>query len=139
MCVTMKGAALQGRHGGPSSAPPTGGNSGCTPGHTQAVLVTKNPPANAGDLRDARPGRFSGEGNGNPLQYSCLEDPMDRGAWWATVRGVAKSCTQLSNEHFLSAGHTNHFQQGHTHMLCGYCRRSRSSAWRVWGPCLYTS
>ena len=94
---------------------------------------------NAGDSRDARPGRLSGEGNGNPLQGSCLGDPMDRGAWWATVRGVAKSCTRLSNEHFLSAGHTNHFQQGHTHVLRGYCRRSRSSAWRVWGPCLYTS
>ena len=41
-------------------------------------------------------GRSSGEGNGNPLQYSCLENPMDRGAWWATVHGVAKSRTRLS-------------------------------------------
>ena len=38
-----------------------------------------------------------GEGNGNPLQYSCLENPMDGGAWWATVHGVAKSCTRLSD------------------------------------------
>ena len=38
-----------------------------------------------------------GEGNGNPLQYSCLENPMDGGAWWATVRGVAKSRTRLSD------------------------------------------
>ena len=38
-------------------------------------------------------GRFPGEGNGNPLQYSCLENPMDRGAWWATVHGVSKSQT----------------------------------------------
>ena len=38
-----------------------------------------------------------GEGNGTPLQYSCLENPMDRGAWWATVHGVAKSRTQLSD------------------------------------------
>ena len=38
-------------------------------------------------------GRAPGEGNGNPLQYSCLENPMDRGAWWATVHGVAKSQT----------------------------------------------
>ena len=38
-----------------------------------------------------------GEGNGTPLQYSCLENPMDRGAWWAAVHGVAKSQTQLSN------------------------------------------
>ena len=42
-------------------------------------------------------GRSPGEGNGNPLQYSCLENPMDRGAWRATVRGVAKSRTQLSD------------------------------------------
>ena len=42
-------------------------------------------------------GRSPGEGNGNPLQYSCLEKPMDRGAWQATVHGVAKSRTQLSN------------------------------------------
>ena len=39
----------------------------------------------------------SGEGNGNPLQYSCLENPMDRGAWWAAVHGVAKSRMRLSN------------------------------------------
>ena len=42
-------------------------------------------------------GRFPGEGNGNPLQYSCLENPMDRGAWWATVHRVTKNRTQLSN------------------------------------------
>jgi len=42
-------------------------------------------------------GRSSGEGNGNPLQYSCLENPMDRGAWWATVHGVTKSWTRLSD------------------------------------------
>ena len=42
-------------------------------------------------------GRSPGEGNGNSLQYSCLGNPMDRGAWWATVHGVAKSRTQLSN------------------------------------------
>ena len=42
-------------------------------------------------------GRSSGEGNGNPLQYSCLENPMYRGAWWATVHGVAKSQTRLSS------------------------------------------
>ena len=42
-------------------------------------------------------GRSLGEGNGNPLQYSCLGSPMDRGAWWATVHGVAKSQIQLSN------------------------------------------
>ena len=42
-------------------------------------------------------GRSPGEGNGNPLQYSCLENPMDRGAWWATVHGVTKSQTRLSD------------------------------------------
>ena len=42
-------------------------------------------------------GRSPGEGNGNPLQYSCLDNPMDRGAWWATVHGVAKSRTRLSD------------------------------------------
>ena len=42
-------------------------------------------------------GRSPGEGNGNPLKYSCLENPMDRGAWWATVYGVAKSRTRLSD------------------------------------------
>ena len=43
-------------------------------------------------------GRSPGVGNGNPLQYSCLESPMDRGAWWATVHGVAKSQTQLNEQ-----------------------------------------
>ena len=42
-------------------------------------------------------GRYPGEGNGNPLQYPCLESPMDRGGWWAIVYGVAKSWTQLSD------------------------------------------
>ena len=42
-------------------------------------------------------GRSPGEGNGNPLQYSCMENPMDGGAWWATVHGVAKSRTRLSD------------------------------------------
>ena len=63
------------------------------------MLVLKNPPANAGDIRvmGLTPGlkRSPGEGNGNPLQYFCLENPMDRGAWWATVHGVTKSWTLL--------------------------------------------
>ena len=60
--------------------------------------VVKNLPANAGDA-DSIPGsgRSSGEGNGNPLWYSCLENPMDRGAWRATVHGVAESQTCLSD------------------------------------------
>ena len=60
----------------------------------QVVLVIKNPPASAGDIRDEGSipgsGRCPGVGNGNPLQYSCLENPMDRGAWRATVHEVAK-------------------------------------------------
>ena len=66
---------------------------------SQVVLVVKNPPTNAGDRRDTSSipglGRFPGGGHGNPSQYSCLENPMDRGAWRATVHGVAKSRTQL--------------------------------------------
>ena len=53
---------------------------------------------NAGDLGSIPgSGRSPGEGNGNPLQYSCLENPMDQGAWWATIHGVAKSRTRLSD------------------------------------------
>ena len=58
------------------------------------VLVLKNPPANAGDIRDVGLipglGRSSGVGSGNPLQYSCLENPLDRGDWRATVHKVSK-------------------------------------------------
>ena len=67
---------------------------------TQAVVgfpggsVIKNLPANAGDAGDMDSipglGKLPGEGNGSPLEYSCLENPMDRGAWWATVHEVAK-------------------------------------------------
>ena len=63
------------------------------------VLVVKNLPANIRDIRDAGlilgSGRSLGEGNGNPLQYSCLENPINRGAWWAIVHGVPKSQVQL--------------------------------------------
>ena len=63
--------------------------------------VVKNPPADAGDARDPGSipglGRPPGVGNGNPLQYSCLENPINRGAWWATVYGVEKSRTRLSD------------------------------------------
>ena len=66
-------------------------------GASQVVLVTKNMPTNAGDASDMGSipgsGRSPGEGNSNLLQYSCLENPMDRGAWWAKVHGVAKSRT----------------------------------------------
>ena len=56
--------------------------------------MVKNSPANARDAGSIPgSGRSPGGGHGNPLQHSCLEDPMDRGAWWATVHGVAKSQT----------------------------------------------
>ena len=61
------------------------------------ALEVKNLSANAGDARDTGLilglGRSPGEGHGNPLQYACLENPMDRGAWWATVHMVAKRWT----------------------------------------------
>ena len=65
---------------------------------SQETLVVKNLPANAGDV-GLFPGlgRPLGGGHGNPLQYSFLENPMDRGAWWATVHGVIKSWTRLSD------------------------------------------
>ena len=63
---------------------------------------SKAPVCSAGDL-DSFPGlgRSPGEGNGSPLQYSHLENPMDRGAWWATVHGVAKSWTRLRDSTFI--------------------------------------
>ena len=63
---------------------------------SQVALVVKNVPANAGDIRDAGSipelGRSPGGAPGNPFQYSCLKNPMDRGAWRATLHGVTKSC-----------------------------------------------
>ena len=66
----------------------------CFPGGS----VVKNPPANAGYARSMRGwGRPPGEENGNPLQYACLNNLMDRGGWWDIVHGVAKSQTSLSD------------------------------------------
>ena len=72
--------------------------------------MVKSPPANAGDRPGSIPGsgRSPGRGYGNPLQYSCLEDPMDRGAWRAAVHGVVKSWTRLSGPAW-------------THVLCTRC------------------
>ena len=65
------------------------------------ALLVKNLPANAGEIRDVGSihgsRRFPGEGNGYPLQYSFLENPMDRGAWQVTVHGISKSQTQLQD------------------------------------------
>ena len=73
--------------------------------------MVKTPPANAGD-EGLIPGsgRSSGEGNGDPLQFSCLGNPTDRGTWWAAVHGVTKSCTQLSNS-------THTHTHTHTHTM----------------------
>ena len=76
---------------------------------SQLALVVKNPPAAAGDAKDTSLipglGRSPGEGNGNPLHYSCLENPMDRGAWQATVYGVTRV------KHDLVTKPTNIFNQ----------------------------
>ena len=76
---------------------------------SQVALVVKNPPPNARNIRDvgSNPGsgRFPEGGNGNPLQRSCLENPMDRGAWQAMIHRVAKRWTQLSDlAHMLGEG-----------------------------------
>ena len=64
---------------------------------SQMALVIKNPPINAAGIRDAGStpgsGRFPGERHSNPFQYSSLENPMDRGAWWATLHSVTKNWT----------------------------------------------
>ena len=71
--------------------------------------MVKNPPANVGDLRDMGLipvlGQSPGGGRGSPLQYSHLENPMDRGAWWAAGRRVAQSRTRLSN--IADTGHVS--------------------------------
>ena len=96
---------------------------------SQVVLVVKNPPA--GDARDVHSipgsGLSPGKGTSNPLQYSCLESPMDRGAWWAIVHGVTKSRTRLKqlNTHacvFLSLW--GHFT--HSPTLSDHCQKNRT-------------
>ena len=76
----------------------------------KVVLLVKNLPATAGDVRDAGsiPGwvRSPGEGHGNPLQYSCLENPMDRRAWRPIVHGITKSQTRLKSLHTHTHTHT---------------------------------
>ena len=74
------------------------------------MQLVKNPPANVRDARDVGlipgSGRSPGEGNGNPIQNSCLRNPMDRGAWWATVHEIAKSWIPL-NTHTHTHPHTH--------------------------------
>ena len=67
---------------------------------SQLVLVVKNPPAKAGDVRDAGSipgsGRSLGEGHSKPLQYSCLENTMDRGTWWATIHSKGSDVSEVT-------------------------------------------
>ena len=90
-------------------------------GFPGGISGIKNLPANAGDARDTGStpgsGRFPGVGNGSPLQYSCLENPMDRGAWWVIVHGVSKSGTQLS---VCARAHTHTHTHTHTHSAMPY-------------------
>ena len=78
----------------------------------QGALVVKKLPANAGDIRDAGSipglGRTPGGGHGNPLQYCCLENPMERGAWWTIVHRVTESQTQLRQQLCIALWKVNH-------------------------------
>ena len=89
------------------------------PRASHMVLVENNPPANAEDIKDTSLipewGRSPGGGHGNPLKYSCLENPMDSGAWQATVQRVPKSRTRLSDKHF-------HFQSVYNSSKVVFCR-----------------
>ena len=86
------------------------------------ALAVTDPLASAGDVRDMgsnpRPGRPPGEEHGNPLQYSCLAHPMDRGAWWPTVHRVAKSQTRLKQ--LSTAQHSMHLNV-YSSLIC-YCQ-----------------
>ena len=106
--------------------------------------MVKNPPANAGDAKDTNSipgsGRSPGEGNGNPLQYSCLDNPMDRGAWRATVLGIAKSQTrlkQLSTQHTHMGSKVGFPGGSDSKKICLQWRRPAFNPWvwrRKWQP-----
>ena len=95
--ILGSGRSPGGRHGNPSqySCLENPRDRGAWQAAAQEALVLKNPLANVGDVRDVGStlglGRSPGGGHGNPSQYSCLENPMDRGAWRATVHRAAKS------------------------------------------------
>ena len=96
------------------------------------ALVAKNPPANAGDMGlIPGSGRSPGRGHGNPVQYSCLENPMDRGDWWTTVHSVAKSLTQLKqlSMHIRKADTMGRAEQKERTESAKHRRKSRR-AWR---------
>ena len=78
--------------------------------------MVKNPPDNAGDTSSIPgSGRSSGEGNGNPLQYSSLRNPIDRGAWWATVHGVTKESDTTATKQMCTCVCMNIHTHTHTH------------------------
>ena len=93
----MSGQAVPGLLMGQEVFCPQAMGFGDPQGASQAVLVVEHLPASVGDARDSGSspglGRSPGGGYGNPLQYSCLENPMGRGAWWASVWGLTKSQT----------------------------------------------
>ena len=93
---------------------------------SQMELVVKNPPASTGDIKgtDSIPGseRSPGEGNGCPLQYSCLENSMDRGVWWATVHETAKRQPWLKRDRAWA--HSECFQQEGSDLKC-----DRATSW----------
>ena len=92
---------------------PTGSSS--THGFPGGSAV-KNPPADAGDTGSIPgSGRSPGGGNGSPLQYSCLENPMDRGGWWATVHEVAKTERLMLHSHKRDQDSSQEHVRAHTH------------------------
>ena len=90
-----------------------------SPTHLEASLVAQRVKKSTCNMKDPgsnpRSERSLEEGNGNPLQHACLENPMDRGAWWATVHGVTKSRIQLSDKHF---DFSSHLIQWQGHIIC---------------------
>ena len=97
---------------------------------SQVVLVVKNLPSSTGDARNSGPipgsGRSPGVGHGHLLQYSCLENPVDRGAWWATVHGVTKELD--TNKRLYTHTHT------HTHTQTQLIGSKRFLDFMQFGP-----
>ena len=104
---------------------------------SQVALVVKNPPANVGDVKDVGSipgsGRSPEGGHSNPFQYSCLENPIDRGPWWATGHMVTKSQTRLKELNTRTHSHTHTYiwllwELGDKESAC-QCRRCGFNLW----------